>query len=466
MFSKRLSDLKDTLSIRLTFWYAAIFICSSVLILFIFYQRVVAVTMGRTDADLTEEIGEWSEELANDGLEKVRLEMLDEAAMENPENIFLQLYRTNGKLLISTDSTTWGDLQIDSAKLKMLRHGGSPMLVTKEIPAKKHKARVVIGYISPSMIMQIGKSLQDNEEFIDIFRKLLLMLLLPVFMLATLMGWLMAKKALLGVEEVAQTAEEIAGGAYDKRVSVNKKTIEIDRLADAFNRMVDRLQALIRGMREMTDNFAHDLRSPLTRIRGIAEMTLMKNSTDGEFREMAVNTIEECDNLILMINTMLDITETESGAARMQMTTVDLNELIQEACGLFDNIAREKGISLTSRLADQAIIKGDRAKLQRLITNLLENAIKYTPPSGKVIISVERQDDQLIMRFEDTGIGIPPEELPRVFERFYRCDKSRSESGIGLGLNLAKAIAEAFSGTIAVDSTPMRGSVFTVTLPC
>jgi len=294
---------------------------------------------------------------------------------------------------------------------------------------------------------------------------LIILLMIPLFLLAAVIGWVLARHALKGVEEVTQTAIEIPKGSMDKRVEVKYRSYEIDRLANTFNGMLDRIQSLIKGMREMNDNIAHDLRSPLTRIRGMAEMTLMGKGSIDNYSEMAADTIEECDKLISIINTMLDITETEAGVGRFEYEQIDIADLIRSACELFNPIAEEKDIKILAILPDKLFIRGDRSKLQRLVTNLLENAIKYNKSGGSVTISVSQEGQQINLTFEDTGIGIPENDLPKIFDRFYRCDASRSEAGIGLGLSLVKAIARAFGGDIRVRSDPGKGSSFFVTLP-
>jgi signal transduction histidine kinase len=180
---------------------------------------------------------------------------------------------------------------------------------------------------------------------------------------------------------------------------------------------------------------------------------------------MAVNTVEECDNLIALINTMLDITEVESGTGDFKIEPINLVDIIRNACELFQPLADEKGIQVIINLPEMLMINGDRHNMQRLVTNLLENAVKYTRSGGIVTISLFEAAGTIKMIFEDTGIGIAESELPKIFDRFYRCDQSRTEPGIGLGLSLAKAIAKAHGGDIQVSSQLNQGTRFVVTLP-
>ena len=180
---------------------------------------------------------------------------------------------------------------------------------------------------------------------------------------------------------------------------------------------------------------------------------------------MAVSTVEECDKLIHLINTMLEITETEAGLDRDIVEDIDIKDLIVKACELFHQIADQKQIAIATDLDGPAVVRTNKAKLQRLFTNLLENAIKYTPARGRVSILLKHSEHAVRFHVKDTGIGIPPSDLPRIFDRFYRCDASRTESGYGLGLSQAKAIAEALGGTLKVKSTLNVGSEFIFSMP-
>jgi signal transduction histidine kinase len=181
---------------------------------------------------------------------------------------------------------------------------------------------------------------------------------------------------------------------------------------------------------------------------------------------MAASTIEECDRLLDTINTMLMISKTESGLDKLTRKEIDLPGLVREACELFEPAAEDKRIILSHDVPDKKYVVGDHRMIQRMFSNLLDNAIKYTPSGGAVGVSLSESDgSNIIITVKDTGIGISPEDLPRIFNRFYRCDQSRSKPGIGLGLSLARAIARAHGGDITVTSRLKEGSTFTITLP-
>jgi signal transduction histidine kinase len=229
--------------------------------------------------------------------------------------------------------------------------------------------------------------------------------------------------------------------------------------------MLERIQSLIAEMKEVTDNIAHDLRSPITRIRGLAEITLISEKDIDAYQNMAASTVEECDRLLRMINMMLEISETEAGVSTLNRSDVNVSGLIEEACDLYQPLAEDRGINIEVNVPTRCQLFGDKGKLQRVLSNLLDNAIKYTTPGGKIIVSSEEVDKKVIISIHDTGIGISEDEISRIFERFYRGDKSRSIPGAGLGLSLVQAIVRSHGGEIKVSSSSGVGSTFTVSLP-
>jgi len=249
-------------------------------------------------------------------------------------------------------------------------------------------------------------------------------------------------------------------------VPAGKGGDEIDRLAATFNRMLERIQALVNGIKEMTDNIAHDLKSPITRIRGQAEVALTSRGAADEYESMAASAIEECDRLLEMINTMLFISRSEAGLTKPEFRRLDLAAVVRDACGLFQSLAEDKQIALTWEAPERLAVSGDVRLIQRMLGNILDNAIKYTPSGGSVSVSLQpNPGGSVAIAVKDSGVGISDKDRPHIFERFYRGDPSRSQAGAGLGLSLARAVARAHGGDITVDSSPASGAIFRVVLP-
>jgi len=310
-----------------------------------------------------------------------------------------------------------------------------------------------------------GISRHALSELREAFRRYFGLPLGLIIIFSAAGGWLMARRALSGVEEVTRAAVDITGGALDRRVPVTGRGDEIDRLAGAFNEMVGRVQDLLGQMKEISENIAHDLRSPITRMRGMAEMDLTSGSANEDHNAMAGTIIEECDRLLGMINTMLDISEAESGLMKLAVGEVDLALLLRDVCDLFQPLAEDRNIEMAVEAPETLPVPGDLRRLQRLFSNLVDNAIKYTPRGGSIRLLTEKLPQGAIVRVRNTGTGIPEEDLPHIFDRFYRGEKSRSTPGHGLGLSLARAIVLVHGGRIEAESSPGRGAEFTVTLP-
>jgi heavy metal sensor kinase len=449
----------------LTLWYAFIFTLTSLGAFLLFNFLITSGLNERTDQALLAEVSELSSHLALKGLDVVELDIVQDAQSSGVDRMFLRVLSLDGEELVSSNMTSWTNVAIKREALERLTNGESHVFETLAIPQLPHKVRILYGIIGPDKLVQIGRSLEDNELFMEAFRERFVLLMTALIIFGGLIGWFMARRALQGVEEVAQTAEDISKGAFERRVPFKARGAEIDRLATTFNEMLDRIHALICGMREISDNIAHDLRSPITRIRGVAEMTLTSGKSMGEYESMAANTIEECDRLLEMIETMLAISELEAGAGNLVMEEVDMAGVVEDACDLFQPLAEDKDLTIVTEVITDSFVRGDTQKLQRLVANLLDNAIKYTESEGTIKVSLDGDASKVLLSVEDTGNGISEDDLANIFERFYRCDPSRSEAGVGLGLSLVMAIARSHGGEVAVTSYPGKGSTFSVSLP-
>ena len=439
---------------------------SACLAFFFFYLLITSVIRQQTDQGLTSEVRAFSSILSTQGTEAVKRQAFLEAQAAGEKKIFFRLLYITGQVFSSSNMSYWRDIGINKRAVDQLLKNGVPFFDTIHIPDRKHKIRILYAIIGPGMMLQLGQSMENHTRIIEIFRQVFIFTMAALFVLAVVVGWFMARRALVGVETVTQTARRISDGSLEKRVPVGRGVDEIDQLALTFNQMLDRIQKLVTGIKEMSDNIAHDLKSPITRIRGIAEISLTERSSLADFKSMAGSTIEECDRILEMINTMLMISKTEAGVGQLDCRQMDIAVVVRDACDLFQSPAQDKNQKLTCDSPEAFSIYGDIRLIQRMIANLLDNAIKYTPTNGSVFVGLLRSKDKqsAVISVQDTGIGISAKDLPHIFERFYRCDPSRTQAGTGLGLSFARAVARAHNGDITVDSTPGKGSTFTISI--
>jgi heavy metal sensor kinase len=464
MFFEKLLSASRTLAFRLTLWYAGVFLLSAALAFSFFYYFLTLSLRERTDQDLLSEVRSFASVMTLQGVESVKRRALLESQAAGEKKIFIQLLYPDGRLFSSSNMSYFRNIPVSREAIVRMLAQEEPLFATVSSPDLRHEIRVVYALLGPGLIIHLGKSMDDLTRFIEAFKRIFVGTMTALFALAVAIGWFMARRALAGVENVTRTARRIADGRLAERVPLGKAGDEIDQLAVTFNRMLDRIQELMNGIKEMTDNIAHDLKSPITRIRGQAEIALTSGAAAADFEAMAASAVEECDRLIEMINTMLFISRTDAGVTQPDLQEIDIAAVVRDACGLFQPLAEEKRITLTWEAPERFETKGDIRLVQRMLANLLDNAIKYTPVGGRVAVSLAKGPERsLAISVRDSGEGVSETDLPHIFERFYRGDPSRSHPGAGLGLSFARAVARAHGGEIRVESSP-AGSNFTVTI--
>lgn len=465
MSSNRKNSFVRSVTFRLTAWYVLLFTLVSLAFLAIANAELRSFLRNRTDEDLEEDLKELGAVYLARGVPALQAEFDREANSTGSENIFLALAKPDGSTLASSNLDEWKGVQILPEGFDKLPKGGN-IYQTIEPTGHEEDARVACEKLADDNYLCMGVSLEEEDEMMELFQRVLGAAMLGMLVSGGIMGWLLVRRAMSGVERVTGTAIRIGRDRLGERVSVGHEGREIEDLAVAFNGMLERIDALVKSLREVTDNLAHDLRSPITRLRGTAETTLAAKSNLDEYKEFAGTVVEEADALVRLLNTMLEIAETDAGMASIHRDPVDVAGLVRETHELFHPAAEDQGLKLEIDLAPgELLIRGDVARLQRVMANLLDNAIKNTPRGGTIRLSAAETAGHAVVTVSDTGVGIHAKDLPRIFERFYRGDSSRSQPGSGLGLSLSLSIIRAHGGEITVQSEVGKGSTFTILLP-
>ena len=279
-------------------------------------------------------------------------------------------------------------------------------------------------------------------------------------------GIFLARRALKPVDKIAQTAQEIGESDLSRRINVNTKD-ELGRLAATLNEMIGRLEKAFQRQKQFTSDASHELRTPLAVIEAESTLALQKERPPSDYRQSLEIVSREARQMSSLIDKLLTLARSDAGKEQWNFTEVDLSKLTTNLSTDVEVLCQEKGLSFQLGHTQDLVVKGDEARLRELFMNLLDNAIRYTPSPGTVSLSLRREGQMAVVAITDTGIGIPAEDIPSIFERFYRVDKSRSraEGGSGLGLAICRHIAEAHGGKIEVESQVGAGSTFSVWFP-
>ena len=312
--------------------------------------------------------------------------------------------------------------------------------------------------------LQAGLSVDEREDVVERLRWIAAAIILPTAGLAALGGVLLTARALRPLRALLDAIHAIEAGELDSRVRPSGDGDELDELGAAFNRMLDQVAALVRGMKGALDEAAHELRTPLTRLRASAELALHEGGAAAA-REALAEGVEESDRIIALLDALMDMSEAETGTLRLRRVETDAARLIEDAADLYRDAAEAKGLVLETAAEPGLTLDGDRVRLRQALANLLDNAVKYTPPGGRVRASAARQGGEVVLSVEDDGPGISAEELPRVWDRLYRGAGARGQKGLGLGLSLVRAIALAHGGRVEAESGSGGGARVRLRLP-
>ena len=316
----------------------------------------------------------------------------------------------------------------------------------------------------------IGQSLAENRAVLNNFTWLCIGLIPLMILGGCLLGWILAGRALTPVLEVAQTAQNISGSNLSLRIPTRQAGDELDYLIETFNQMIERLENSFRQIRRFSTDVSHELRTPITIIRGQLEVALFTAQTSEQYREAILESLQDIERLSQIVRALLLLSQAETGQVVLQKEDLDLCAVVRDIVDQFQIPAEGAHIRvLLSPVEGPCHLQADRVQIERMLSNLLSNTLKFTPAGGEVRVGIMRREDEVDLTIEDTGCGIPAEHLPHIFDRFYRVDgpdtQASPEKGLGLGLSFVAWIVKAHDGTVEVESQPGKGTKFTITLP-
>jgi signal transduction histidine kinase len=463
MSLRSLERLRKTIGFRLTLWYSAIFILSALAMVILAYFFLSSSLRQKDHEMILSRLQEYQAQYHTGGIRAIRRELTSEKYAGKPNYFFVRLASPANRTLFLNIPDQWADFD-----LKPLESGAIQEQAWIHLRAKddENVLEITATKLPDGSFLQVGKTTENREDLLETFRGVFASVTLIVIVLGVIGGQFLALRALRPIRQLIFTVRAIADtGKIAARMPVGQTRDELDELARLFNQMLEKIDTLITGMKETLDNVAHDLRTPMTRLRGVAEMALQGEGPLETYREALADCLEESERVLRMMNTLMDISEAETGTMKLTLEPVNLPDLMDNVIDLYRYVAEEKHITLKTAYPRELHLAVDRDRLSQALGNLLDNALKYSPPGGNVELEAYERPGQVIILVRDSGPGISSEDLPKIWDRLYRGDKSRSQRGMGLGLSLVKAIIEAHQGYVEVSGVPDAGSVFAVYLP-
>ncbi|MBA4389918.1 MAG: hypothetical protein C0399_03165 [Syntrophus sp. (in: bacteria)] len=455
---------------KLTLWYGGIL----ALILVVFSSGVYTYFRNSLQISIDVKIKSIAEVLASSITDTHNQSVFGnfERYLENvlgrkPKGKFIQIIDASGKIGAKMNDIETETIPVSFNTMERALKGeaiyetienANPRLRMLTLPILENK--------KVTSIVQVGSSLADFDETM---RKLLIIMIIGIptsISVAIIVGYFMAKKSLKPVEQIRRAAVKISSSNLDERIDIKGRKDELSRLAETFNAMINRLRDAFQRVNQFSIDVSHELKTPLTILKGETEVTLRKERANEEYKKLLESNLEEIDRMSRIIDDLLLLSKADSKDMKLNVENISLRDLLADVCMNMKIVAVNKGIDLAvNELADVRFV-GDELKLRRMLLNIIENGIKYTQEGGIVTVSSSIDNGYAYITVQDNGVGISKDDLKYIFDRFYRADRSRKrESGSGLGLSISKWIAEAHKGTIEVESQLSAGSQFSIKLP-
>ena len=459
--------LRQSLALRLAVLNSVVFAAGAIALFGILYWVLAHALETRDRAALERRTEDMARAYAEGGPAAMRLRLGGDSSPDL-RSLFVRLLGPDGETLFATVPADWVDPQ---AQRQLVPDGwggwNTREIHSVRIPRDAARDLTLASRVLPDgRLLQVARSTDSRAVLLAPLRLGFIEIGGAALLLSLAGGTALAWSATGPLREVAATTRRILEtGDLDARVPAPGGSGELATLSRQLNTLLDKNTAHVRVLRETLDNLAHDLRTPLTRLRGTAELALQGAAEPEAEREALADCIEQSDHVLHLLEKLLDVSAAEAGALKLDRNPVDLRILIEHAVDLYGEVAEQKEIEITLDLPDPVEIDGDSVRLGQVFSNLMDNALKYTPSGGRVRVGSTLRSGEAIVTVSETGPGVPEAERNAIWRRLYRGDLSRSQRGIGLGLSLVKAIVEAHGGSAMVDDAPGGGARFTICLP-
>ena len=465
MLLKSLHKIPKTIGFRLTVWYSGILVLS-VFLLFLFTYFYLQATLIRKDhEEIATKLRELQVLYQAGGIGLIEQNLQASRKFPEKNKFLIRIADWHNHTLFLYLPYQWIEFNIRQLGSTPPRPGG---LIRLPGPIRGLFLEIGSQSLMNGLWLQVGKDTRERIRILKKFKDVATFVIFPLLILGILGGTFLAYRALRPVRHLIESVSTISRdmSTLGQRVPNPHSGDELEELISLFNTMLERIETLIKAMKNSLDNVAHDLRTPMTRLRGVAELALQKDVLSQEECQAALGEcLEESLEIQKLLDTLMDISEAEIGMLKLNFQLIPIDLLIKRVTDLYDLVAEEKGITLDVSVAPDLFVMADPTRLGQALANLVDNAVKFTPQGGRVTITALRRNGKIDIAIQDTGPGIPEKDLQRIWERLYRGDQSRSQKGLGLGLSLVKAIIARHNGTIEVESHPGQGSTFTIVLP-
>jgi signal transduction histidine kinase len=457
----RPARLVRTTAFKLTLVYLAVFVALSLGLIAYISSTTARLIDGQLEAAINAEMAELSSDFRDDGLFKL-IRTIRERSVRPDASVYLVTDFAGNPIAGNVAELRYNPAEVpgETFAVRYIR-----LSAQSAGDARPHRALARLAVLGGGYRLLVGRDVEDRIEFSEIIRRSIRGAIIVVVGLA-LVSWIFLSRSVLRkVDAIAASSRQIVAGDLTRRLPTDQSGDEFDRLARSVNGMLDEIQRLHSGLTEVSQNIAHDLKTPLTRVRNRLDETLRNPPPRDEVERVLAPVIEECDGLIRTFEALLTIARVESHTAGLALSPTDLSALLTDMAEFYEPAAEDAGMRLDARIEPGIVIAGEGTLLRNMAANLLDNALKYGESGERrVDLTLERRDGKAVITVRDYGEGIPAADRARVTERFVRLDASRTKPGAGLGLAMVKAIVGHHDGTLALDDA-RPGLAVRITLP-